>query len=133
MLSKRRALLALILLLAFSYMISSVSATNESEEIDYIVDHGDGSRVIYYKDGHTDVIIKSSIGVNFESSATTWTTTIPSTSPLIDWPTIFDFIKNTVSTIMSALTSIAPLASNLAKWIIRKIRSIYKRRPLPRV
>ena len=121
MFCKRRAVFALILLLAFSYLISPVSAIDESEEIDYTEDLGDGNRVIYYKDGHREFIVGVSFGLNFESSASTWTVIIPSPQP-IDWAPILGFIRDVMSLIAAAFAHKIPIATKKAEEILKKIR-----------
>ena len=115
--------MALILLLAFSYLISSVSAVDESEEIDYIEDLGDGSRTIYYKDGHKDVFIQLSAKINIESSvsASTWTAIIYGPPP-IDWAPILGFIRDIMSLIAAAFAQKIPIATKKAKEILKKVR-----------
>ena len=116
MFCKRRAVLALILLLAFLYLTSSVSAIDESEEIDYIEDNADGESV-----RHIDVFVEFAVTINFESSASTWVVTIP-TSPPIDWTPILGFIRDIMSLIAAAFAQKIPIATKKAEEILEKVR-----------
>ena len=120
---KRGAVSPLILLLAFLFLISSASAIDESEEIDYIENRGDGSRIIYYKDGHKDVFIQFSVDINIESSASasSWTVIIPSPEP-IDWAPILSFIRDVMSLIAAAFAHKIPVVTKRAEEILEKVK-----------
>jgi hypothetical protein len=97
----KKGLLALTTILAFLYMISSVSAT------DYTVD--------------------ASVKINLEvSTVITWVVTTPTTSPFNWKPLIIEilnFIKELIPLISAAFAKKVPIATEKAKEILKKIKA----------